>query len=478
MAKITFVKSNSSNVSTPSTGHSSLFIDSADGLLKTRNPDGTITSYGPSSAIEAAYTYTDTKISQLINSAPSVLDTLKELADALGDDPNFATTIASQLSAESTARQSGDSALQTSLNAEILARQAADTGLSGDISAEASARQAADETISGNLSTEVSARQAADTTLQGNIDTEVSARQAADTTLNSAISSEQSARIAADQTLSNSISSEATTRASADTALSGRLDVIEGVGDGSVAKALSDAKSYADQKVTDLVNSAPAVLDTLKELADALGQDPNFATTVAGQIGSEATARQNADTTLQSNISAEQTARELADNALDSRLDVIEGSDTTAGSVAKALKDAKSYADSLVGPVSSDQADLDAYAQDIRSDLDQEILDRQAGDTAAQTYADNLADRFVKDGFTADATMVTNGYATLSFKAAPNSLNVFIDRLALIEGSGFDYTVSVVGGVTRITFTNDFMTSQEAVGVGDRLTVAYYKDVR
>lgn len=36
-------------------------------------------------------------IAALINSSPSALDTLKELADALGDDPNFATTIATSL---------------------------------------------------------------------------------------------------------------------------------------------------------------------------------------------------------------------------------------------------------------------------------------------------------------------------------------------------------------------------------------------
>lgn len=51
------------------------------------------------------------------------------------------------------------------------------------------------------------------------------------------------------------------------------------------ADTLQDAKDYADQKVSDLVNSAPAVLDTLKELSDALGGDANFATTIANQIG-------------------------------------------------------------------------------------------------------------------------------------------------------------------------------------------------
>ena len=34
-----------------------------------------------------------------------------------------------------------------------------------------------------------------------------------------------------------------------------------------------------------LVNSAPATLDTLKELADALGDDPNFSTTITASIG-------------------------------------------------------------------------------------------------------------------------------------------------------------------------------------------------
>lgn len=45
---------------------------------------------------------------------------------------------------------------------------------------------------------------------------------------------------------------------------------------------------YVDTKISGLVNSAPETLDTLKELSDALGNDPNFATTVANQIGTKA----------------------------------------------------------------------------------------------------------------------------------------------------------------------------------------------
>lgn len=42
-----------------------------------------------------------------------------------------------------------------------------------------------------------------------------------------------------------------------------------------------------DTRLAALVNASPATLDTLKELADALGQDPNFATTVTTALGTK-----------------------------------------------------------------------------------------------------------------------------------------------------------------------------------------------
>lgn len=49
----------------------------------------------------------------------------------------------------------------------------------------------------------------------------------------------------------------------------------------------SDAanKGYVDTKVSDLVNGAPALLDTLKELSDAIGGDANFAATIGTSLG-------------------------------------------------------------------------------------------------------------------------------------------------------------------------------------------------
>jgi hypothetical protein len=42
---------------------------------------------------------------------------------------------------------------------------------------------------------------------------------------------------------------------------------------------------FVKTAVSDLINSAPSTLDTLNELATALGNDPDFATTVSNQIG-------------------------------------------------------------------------------------------------------------------------------------------------------------------------------------------------
>lgn len=66
------------------------------------------------------------------------------------------------------------------------------------------------------------------------------------------------------------------------------MSTIEGMIDTAIGSLNYATPDYVDTKVAGLVNSAPETLDTLKELSDALGNDPNFATTVANQIGNKA----------------------------------------------------------------------------------------------------------------------------------------------------------------------------------------------
>lgn len=64
--------------------------------------DAQITSSNTYSA-QKIETLVTSSISNVIDAAPGALDTLNELAAALGDDPNFATTITNQLALKANA---------------------------------------------------------------------------------------------------------------------------------------------------------------------------------------------------------------------------------------------------------------------------------------------------------------------------------------------------------------------------------------
>ena len=76
--------------------------------------------------------------------------------------------------------------------------------------------------------------------------------------------------------------------------LSTKLDLAGGTMTGALvlnadptAALGASTKQYVDTQVAGIVDSAPATLDTLNELAAALGDDPNFATTVTNSIGTK-----------------------------------------------------------------------------------------------------------------------------------------------------------------------------------------------
>lgn len=120
----------------------------------------------------------------------------------------------------------------------------------------------------------------------------------------------------------------------------GQIDIVEGDDQttGSIAKALKDAKDYADQQ------------DALQDAADEISYD-------------------DADQTYAIGINVQGALYAIDDEliAQDGRLDVIEGDVNTTGSLAKTLQDAKDYTDT----------------QDALQDAADEISYDQTG----QTYA-------------------------------------------------------------------------------------------
>ena len=68
-----------------------------DAPALTGNPTAVTQTAGDNSTRIATTAYADTAVSNLVAAAPAALDTLNELAAALGDDPNFATTVTNSI---------------------------------------------------------------------------------------------------------------------------------------------------------------------------------------------------------------------------------------------------------------------------------------------------------------------------------------------------------------------------------------------
>jgi hypothetical protein len=194
-------------------------------------------------------------INNLVNGAPSALDTLKEFADAINDDANFSATVTTALA----------NRLRIDTNAQ---------GLTGtqQTNARTNLGLGALATLNSLASTDVGL---------GNVTNDAQTKAAiVPNTIPTA-----------GQILVGSGTAYAPQSLSGDATLSsaGVLTVTKtgGVAFGALATlnsitsaSVSDFNPAVNALIANVVNGAPAALDTLKELADALNDDANFASTV------------------------------------------------------------------------------------------------------------------------------------------------------------------------------------------------------
>ena len=87
----------------------------ADGIVATATTSlQTYADTAEADAVSTANAYTDTAVANLLDSAPGALDTLNELAAALGDDANFAATVTNNIAtAKSQANAYADAEIAT-----------------------------------------------------------------------------------------------------------------------------------------------------------------------------------------------------------------------------------------------------------------------------------------------------------------------------------------------------------------------------
>ena len=105
----------------------------SDSKIYGRNNGAWVEVTTPDLSSYASQTYVDSKVSELVNSAPEALNTLDELAAALGDDANFATTVTNSLASK--AALSGAEFTGT-IGAPIVALNRSSEGMMGAIQAE------------------------------------------------------------------------------------------------------------------------------------------------------------------------------------------------------------------------------------------------------------------------------------------------------------------------------------------------------
>lgn len=327
---------------------------------------------------------------------------------------NADANIQLKLTEEITNRQTGDAALESKLSDEVVNRKAADEILQNSITKEVADRTNADNTLQVNIDKEAQARESADQVLQTNINSEAATRTAQDQILDqkitalsektdgdksdvlAAIEAEKEARIAADADLNSKKVDKregySLTKNDFTDLLLAKLNGIEEHANyiTLVSQLANDAgyqtEAEVEAAIEKIIGSAPEVLDTLEEIAKALGDDPNFASTITKKLAAitekvnqEIEDREAADVALQANITDEETARIEADAALKEELkEYVDNSAATGDTALQVVKD------NLAKEI-QDRKDADAILQ---ANIDKETVDRKEAD---KTHTDNIA---------------------------------------------------------------------------------------
>ena len=337
-----------------------------------------------------------------------------KIAEETANRTNADTVLDSKINEEITNRQADTLALQGKIDQEKVDRHSEDQVLHNEISKEVTDRTNADNALQGNIDKEVQARTVADQVLQNNIDSEATTRAAQDLVLEHKIEDVKEQGVEDKEQLLNAIAAEAAAREKGDKDLDTKkvdkregysltkndfTDILKAKLDGIEEKAnyithlsqlINDSGFQTEEEVNaaiqKIIGSAPEVLDTLKEIADALGNDPNFAATITKklaaiteQVNQEIEDRIAGDEANSAEVAAEVQARKDADTALETKLKEYVDNESAIGDAALGV-----VKDNLNKEI-QDRKDADAA---IQSSLDKEIAERK---TADEAYTQSLA---------------------------------------------------------------------------------------
>lgn len=405
-------------------------------------------------------------IEGIIGSAPDVLDTLKEIADALGNDPNFATTITKKLAA-----------LAEQINQEVEDRTNAVSQVQGDLDTKYQELSSKITLQTENLNKEISDRKEADAAMKLEITNLGTSLTALGTELRQIINQNyqtlqqqiraqdaliqentqaiqinlsliQSLQTKVDTNVSDvdklkkDLETEVADRKAADTALQEKINT----------NADGLAKEISDRKAADQV---------LQQNIDAESQartqaDSQIRTDLSKKIEDEATARTQADTQITQKLDQEIIDRKAEDEKLSQRITEESQGHT------EAIEDLQAKVTKNTQDITAEVNRATAKENEIAQNLDTETKNRSDADTAMQASIKKVGDDLTKFKATKDQA---NGLASLDG-------NGKIKPEQLPEGAIY----SIMGIEKQVNLLSD-RDSVPDMEVGDRLYVLEDKKI-
>jgi len=217
-----------------------------------------------------------------------------------------------------------------------------------------------------------------------------------------------------------------------------------GLAANAYSNAISYSEDYTDNAIAALVDSAPALLDTLNEIAAAIGDDANFVGTVTNLIAEKQNAlTAGTDISITGNTISFTGSYDPLGSAANALADAEDYADSAA---ANALSNAQSYADGLATNYDAAGAAANAYSNAV-SYTDTEIGALTTDDIEEGTSNEYFTDARAKSSA---ADLLTNATLT-NITITGNSAGLVITAENGVADSDTD---DLAEGTTNLYFTD------------------------
>ena len=398
----------------------------------------------------------------------------KQIADAIAEVNGAAVELEERVEAlEDEVDNMKDASIEGSLAKqiadEVAARGAADTQIRTDFAA-------ADNTLKAALQAEIDAdvkvvadelAKQKDAEQEGTLAYQIAAKVA-----QSAYDTKVAELVAEDERIVGLVNAEQSRAEGAEQALSGRIQANEnklaGLEEGcdtvqaAIDKAEADAKTYADEKITALVDSAPEAMNTLNELAKAINDNQDvYDAYVEEHAQAMSTMKKDLQAEIDADVKVEKERAEGVEAAIRQEMADAIGQHAAEGVEASGLRKeiddavaaektrAEEVEQGLDGRLDSLEAlmGIGGEGQNTLEELEADIADNAAAAAAAQDAADQAQEEVDAVELRVDALEAKVGHDAVEGGEAATGLFAEVDEAKAAAKQAQDEVDAVEGRV-------------------------------